>query len=122
MTTAGVALLEQLTAEERRFWRAAGDPDYYRGHLAQVALMVLPAPFGILNRRAAIEAAAAGLWWERFELHDPEAFELADGVATLAYRASATRTDGSAYDAYAGSTYVRRDGAWKLALHQQTPI
>jgi hypothetical protein len=116
------SLLEHLTEQERRFWEAGPDADHYREHLAEVAVMVFPAPFGILNRKAAIDAAAAGLPWERFELHEPAAFELAEGVGALVYRVSATRIDGSSYVAYVSSTYVHRDGAWKLAVHQQTPI
>jgi hypothetical protein len=112
-------LLERLVEAERRLWEAGACGDRHV-ELAEVAVEVLPT--GILSRRAAIDAGAAGLPWERFELHEPAAFELAEGVATLVYRASATRFDGSAYAAYVGSTYIRRGADWKLAVHQHTRI
>lgn len=39
----------------------------------------------------------------------------------VVYRATAVRS-GAEYEALFNSTYVRVDGAWKLALHQQTPV
>ena len=44
-----------------------------------------------------------------------------DDSALVAYRATARR-DGTTYQALVASTYVREGGAWKLAVHQQTPI
>jgi hypothetical protein len=34
---------------------------------------------------------------------------------------AATR-EGTDYEAVFNSTYVREDGGWRLALHQQTPV
>jgi hypothetical protein len=43
-------------------------------------------------------------------------------VAILTYRAKACRrATGELYDAIVSSGYVKRNGAWKLAFHQQTP-
>lgn len=39
----------------------------------------------------------------------------------MAYQATAQR-DGGDYTALFNSTYVREDGSWRLAVHQQTPI
>jgi len=47
--------------------------------------------------------------------------ELTDSTAIVAYRAKARRGDMD-YDALLNSTYVRENGAWRLALHQQTPV
>jgi hypothetical protein len=116
------SLVETLVAWETRYWAASGDADFYREHLAETAVMVFPAPTGIVNRKAAIDAVAGSLPWERFELEEPEAFELDDDVGLLVYRARARRQDASPYVAYCSSVYVRRDGEWKLASHQQTPI
>ena len=41
-------------------------------------------------------------------------------LAILTYRARAVRGDTERYQALVSSVYVRRDGAWKLAFHQQT--
>ena len=52
----------------------------------------------------------------------PRSLALSADVAALQYRASARREgDDSPYHALVTSVYVRRDGAWRLALHQQTP-
>jgi hypothetical protein len=32
------------------------------------------------------------------------------------------RADGKRYAALVSSAYVKRNGSWKLAFHQQTPI
>jgi hypothetical protein len=47
---------------------------------------------------------------------------LADGAASVVYRVEAQRADQPAYRALMSSTYIRVDGAWKLALHTQTPL
>ena len=45
---------------------------------------------------------------------------LAGDAALLVYRGTATRP-ACPYVTRASSVYVRQDGAWKLAFHQQTP-
>jgi hypothetical protein len=40
----------------------------------------------------------------------------------VTYRASATRAGEPPYRALMSSVYVRVDGRWRLALHQQTPL
>jgi hypothetical protein len=46
---------------------------------------------------------------------------LGDDAAVVGYRGTATRDD-QPYTALFNSTYVREDGDWKLAVHQQTPV
>ena len=48
--------------------------------------------------------------------------ELSDDAAILSYEVSAERPDGEPYHAIVSSGYVRRDGEWKLAFHQHTPL
>ena len=43
-----------------------------------------------------------------------------DGV-TLTYHVTASRAEGQPYTAWLTSTWVRRDGDWRMAFHQQTP-
>ena len=47
--------------------------------------------------------------------------DLTDRVGVVAYRARAAR-GGQDYEALCTSTYVRVDGDWRLAVHQQTPL
>jgi hypothetical protein len=39
----------------------------------------------------------------------------------VVYTVTAQRAGEEAYQAVMSSTFVRREGAWKLAFHQQTP-
>lgn len=60
--------------------------------------------------------------WTSFKLSDQRVLELVEGSAVVAYRANAQREGGEPYTALFNSTYVREDGARRLAVHQQTPI
>ena len=58
----------------------------------------------VIDDRAQVVNSMKGADWDSFELSD-------------------TRVRGdNDYDALLNSTYIREDGAWRLALHQQTPV
>ena len=94
--------------------------DYYREHLTEDALMAFS--FGVMSRRDAIDAMEAAPPWKSFEIEDPKVVALGDDCGVLVYRATAQRAGQEPYRAVISSTFVRRDGAWKLAFHQQTPV
>jgi ketosteroid isomerase-like protein len=112
---------DELVALEEAFWHAAADLAFYREHMDADALMVFPAPFGVLNAGQVLEAVAQNTPWTRVEMRETKVTTAGD-TAVVAYRAYAEKEDGSSYSTYAGSVYVRRDDAWKLVFHQQTPI
>jgi hypothetical protein len=115
-----MSIEEQLLVLEEQFWK--GGAQFYEQHLADDCLMVFQEPVGMLARDAAIETISAGPRWKDVAFEDVRIVPLADSAVTLAYRASARRNDdGSQYSAYASSAYVKRNGSWKLAVHQQTP-
>ena len=118
-----MAELEQLLVQlEREGWEALScgrGGEYYREHLADNALMAFP--FGVMSRDAAIEAIESAPPWATFEIEDPQVVALTDDSAVVVYRATAQRAGQEPYSAVISSTFVRRDGAWKLAFHQQTP-
>jgi hypothetical protein len=114
-------LEQELVALERAFWERAGDRAFYDERLTEDAVMVFPAPYGIMSREGTLAAVAAATGWEDVELSETTVVPLGDEAAVLAYRARAAR-EGQAYETFASSSYVRRGGAWRLALHQQTPI
>jgi hypothetical protein len=115
-------MIEELFDFERELWARANDADFYRRRVVEDAVLVFPAPAGLLDRDQTIEAVASSGGWREFELEDYRLVELTEQSAAAAYRATAVRADGSAYSAYCGSVYVRGTADWMLALHQQTPI
>jgi hypothetical protein len=116
-----MSLEEDLLALEERFWRAAGDGGFYREHFADDGLLVLPGGVGVLPKEVAITAVDAAGPWTSFAIEDVRFVRLGDDSAALVYRAQAARGD-QPYAALITSVYARRDGAWQLALHQQTAI
>lgn len=101
---------------------AQGTGDDYRRALTDDAVVALPG-MGLLDREgcaAALDASDA-TGWDRIEMHDPRLVALGDDAAAVAYRFDGTRGD-FRYAALMTSAYVRRDGEWKLAVHQQTPL
>jgi len=87
--------------------------------------MVVPGP-PPLDRAQALDAAAqseGGAGWASHEIHDgARLLRLGHDVASITYRATAVRDGQDPYHALFTSVYVREGGAWKLALHQQTPV
>ena len=59
--------------------------------------------------------------WSRYALSDARVLRLGADVATVIYRIRAQREGQPEFVAVCTSAYVRRDGRWKLALHQQSP-
>lgn len=93
---------------------------FYDAVLADEVLMLLPGALVIDDRQTVIDSMK-GSPWDSVELSHERVTELTDSCAVVSYEASATR-NGTEYQALFNSTYVRDDGEWKLALHQQTPL
>ena len=107
---------------EREGWEALSSGrggEYYREHLADNALMAFS--FGVMTRDEAIAAMESAPPWASFELKDPRVVELTEDSGVVVYAVEARREGQEPYAAVVSSTFVRHDGAWKLAFHQQTP-
>ena len=116
---------EELIRLEHDAWTAlstSGEAaaDFYGEVLADEVLMLLPGPM-VIDDRAEVVASMNGPSWKSFALSDERVVPLGPDAAIVAYRAHAERGD-MVYDALLNSTYVRQDGAWRLVLHQQTPV
>jgi hypothetical protein len=113
-------LLEALLRVDEAL--AHGTGDHYRQVLTDDAVVALPG-MGLLDREACAAAldASDATGWDSIEMHDARFIPLADGAVAIAYRFHGTRGD-FRYAALMTSTYVQREGEWKLALHQQTPL
>jgi len=117
-------LEETLIEIEQAAWDASssGNGDWYRDNLTEDALLVFPGLSQPMNRSACVETVDAALGsWEWYRMQDVRVVPLADDAAVLTYRAVARRA-GEAVDYVASisTVYVRQDGDWKLAFHQQT--
>jgi hypothetical protein len=120
-----MAVRDDLLQLEHDAWRALSTggetaAEFYDQVLASEVLMLLPGGLVIDDRRAAVDSMR-GTPWNEFALSDERVFELDERCVVVAYRATAKRP-GQYYEALLNSTYVRENGAWKLALHQQTSL
>lgn len=121
-----VGTVDELLGLEREGWNALSTSGeaaegFYAENLAAQVLMLLPGGVVIDDREEVIKSMG-GAPWTSFELSDQRVLELVEGSAVVAYRASARREGDEPYTALFNSTYVREDGAWRLAVHQQTPV
>ncbi len=110
---------------ERDAWAAlatdgASAAAFFTRVLADEILMLLPNGRMVDDRAEAIQLMS-GVPWSSYELQDAREFVLATHCAAVAYRVEARRGD-TEYSALVSSTYSYSDGAWRMALHQQTPI
>ncbi len=108
-----------LIALEEQFWK--GDADFYRRGLTAEALMVFPDPAGVLGKEETVASISQAPRWRDVEFTEVRAVTLAADAALLVYRATARRAEEAPYVTRASSVYVRHEGAWALAFHQQTP-
>jgi hypothetical protein len=114
---------QDLIAAETDGWQALttdAGADYYERHLTADAIMGFSS--GVMTRAEAIEAMRASEPWASFTITDPHVVELTPDSGVLVYRASARRAGHAPYTALVSSAYVRQDGRWLLAFHQQTPM
>ena len=110
-------LQRELIAIEEELGSSSADA--YRRHLAEDAVLVLPV--GALDRDACIAAIESSPPWDEYDISEPRVLELGPDAAALTYRWHSRRGE-SAYSAPMTSVYARRDRAWRLVLHQQTPV
>jgi hypothetical protein len=111
---------DDLYEIEKNFW--TGDAQYYRQNLAEKCMVVFTEMAGLKNREEVAAMITDPQRWQDLKLKDRNVVELADGAVLLSYRASAKRANGQPYEALVSSAYVKENGRWKMAFHQQTPI
>jgi hypothetical protein len=119
-----MSLETQLLDVEKRLWR--NDAELYHDTLTETALLVFPET-GVITRDVAVEAILAenaeGRRWAEVNFEGVRSVQLTDDVALLTYQVTARwEHEESEYPALASSVYVKREGTWKLAFHQQSPL
>ena len=115
---------DEVIALETEGWHAlsadaGAAAEFYGRVLDETVVMLLPGGMRLTDRDAILQSMS-GAPWSSFELDDPQVVPLGADGALVAYGVVAAR-DGAEYSALVSSAYVRRDGDWRLAFHQQTP-
>jgi hypothetical protein len=115
---------DEILAIERRLW--TNDAEFYAATLLPDAILAF-AETGPIGRDVAVAAIereqAEGQQWAEVEFSGVRWLTLTDEVIALTYRVVARSAhETSSNTALASSAYVKRDGAWRLAFHQQTPL
>lgn len=103
---------------EEGFW--LGGESHYREHMADDARMVFPGPTGVLAGPDILRGLANAPRWRSVDIERKGEIEARE-TRVLIYQASGLRDDDEPYVALCSSTYVQRQGEWRLIIHQQTP-
>jgi hypothetical protein len=119
-----MALDKQLMDIERKLW--SNDAVFYKDNLIEESLLVFP-EIGVITRDVAVDAILAenaeGRRWAEVQFDEVHSLQLAENVTLLTCRVAARwEHEESKSLALASSVYIKRDGVWKLAFHQQTPL
>lgn len=116
---------DDLLDLERRGWKALAREGegtaFYAEVLDDNPIMLLPGGLVLEGRDACLDAMA-GPPWASYDLSDERVVVLGEDGGVVTYRVAAQREASLRYDALVSSTYVRRPGGWRLAVHQQTPV
>ena len=108
----------ELWTREKAFW--LGGAEIYRQHVVDDAALVFPGM--VLTKAQVIESIANGPRWTAVTFTEQRLVPLTPDAVALVYHGSGHRErQATPYSALVSSVYVRRDGEWKLALHQQSP-
>jgi hypothetical protein len=109
---------------ERRGWDSLCDGTgarFYGGLMTADALMVL-ANGTTMTREDVVASLADAPPWDGYEITGEGVVDSGPDAAALVYRGTGHRRDGEDFVGIMTSHYVRRDGAWRLALYTQTPV
>ncbi len=117
--------VDELVDMEEQGWRAlATDPrtatEFYEQVLDDDVVMLLPGGLRMTDR-ATVVASMGGAPWASYRLEEPRVHALGADAAVVTYGVVAQRDGSPPYSALISSSYVRRAGGWRLAIHQQTP-
>jgi hypothetical protein len=115
-----MTLEQELLALEKQFWTAG--PEFYRRHVDEQCLLAFPEMVGLMSRDSVVATIKEEQRWSDLTMEEQGFLRLNDGTAVLTYHTRAHRADGGSYEALVSSAYVKRNGSWKLAFHQQTPV
>jgi hypothetical protein len=114
---------DDLIALERAGWQALVEGEgeaFYRDRITDDATLVVPGV--VMAASEWVTSIGRTRQWSGFTIDDARRVPIAPGCDAVVYRATGIRDGEAPYHALVTSVYARVDGAWKLALHQQTPV
>lgn len=118
------ALQDELYDIEEGFWLKGRD--HFIDHLEEQCLLAFPQMgqmHGVYSRdEVAATASTEPGRWRDLKVSDRQIIQPTPDLSIISYRAEALRGDGEPYAAMVSSGYARRQGGWKLAFHQHSPI
>jgi uncharacterized protein (TIGR02246 family) len=118
----------ELLELEERSWTAnrEGDAEFYRDYMTDEALGV--SQYGVIDKSAALEGFAANRNpYLSTTSDDRRVLLISDDAAVVTGRTRIEAlpegaTDTVTFTVRTSTVFVRRDGSWKAAFFQQTPI
>lgn len=117
--------MDELLELEHQGWQSLCDgtgAEFYARVMTEQGVMVLAHGF-VLDREAIASSLNESPPWRTYEISEPRTIELDPDSAVLVYTGSAERGDDEPpFRALMSSVYTRRDGSWRLAVYQQTPV
>jgi hypothetical protein len=114
--------MDSLLDLEERGWQAMSSTsptDFFEEWLADDVLMVVPGM--VIDRDTFLAAVRGEPPWKTHLITEPRVITFTDECAALLYQVTAQRDGQAPYVALMTSVYARRNGSWRLVLHQQTP-
>jgi hypothetical protein len=113
--------LEEL---ERAQWEALKSvPEavaFYSEFLTEDSRMAVP--YGIGDRDRVIGSLETPHVILDFELKNTHVIKLSEDSGLIVYRMIQNRRGMEPFEAAISTVYVRREGRWRIAFHQQTPM
>lgn len=112
---------EVLIELEREGWEALRTGEgarFYAEILTPDALMIFPDM--VMDRDESLAAIARAAPWTSYRIEGSRVLRAGDDGAVVTYRAIGKR-GAMEYDAMMTTVYARRDGGWRVLLHQQSP-
>ncbi len=114
-------LTDELVELETRFW--TGDAAFYERELDDRCLVAFsPEMAGVMSKQDVAATVGDGPRWDKPKIDVKGCIQPTDDLAILTYAATSKKPGGKQYKALVSSGYVKRDGGWKLAFHQQMPL
>ncbi len=116
-------LQDELFEIEDGFWLKGRD--HFLEHLDRQCLLAFPQMgemHGDFSREDVAATASTPGRWRDLKVGNRQLLQPTTDLAIISYRADVVRGDGEPYAALVSSGYVRREGGWKLAFHQHSPV